>query len=137
MKAECLQWTGSFKYRGAWAAVRQHGVPAVVLMPADAPAVKIENTRAYDAEVILYDRATEDRDTIGTALAMDRKLTLIKPFDDAEVLAGQGSIGLGIASQAKVLGIHEAGGGMTAGIALALEAEASGFSVRPVEPGVR
>jgi threonine dehydratase len=169
VKAECLQWTGSFKYRGAWAAVsvlgpntrsrgvlayssgnhgqgvalaaRQHGVPAVVLMPADAPAVKIENTRAYGAEVILYDRATEDRDTIGTALAMDRKLTLIKPFDDAEVIAGQGSIGLEIASQAKVLGINEAmvltccgGGGMTAGIALALEAEASGFSVRPVEP---
>ena len=165
VKAECLQWTGSFKYRGAWAAVsvlgpntrsrgvlayssgnhgqgvalaaRQHGVPAVVLMPADAPAVKIENTRAYGAEVILYDRATEDRDAIGTALAMDRKLTLIKPFDDAEVIAGQGSIGLEIASQAKVLGIREAlvltccGDG---GIALALEAEASGFSVRPVEP---
>lgn len=169
VKAECLQWTGSFKYRGAWAAVsalapevrakgvlayssgnhgqgvalaaRQHGVPAAVLMPADAPQVKIANTSAYGAEVILYDRAAEDRDALGAALAQQRGMTVIKPFDDAQVIAGQGSIGLEIAAQAKAAGVGSAavltccgGGGMTAGIAVALAAQAPDFAVYPVEP---
>ena len=169
VKAECLQWTGSFKYRGAWSAVSaldpqvsakgvlafssgnhgqgvalaagQHGVAATVLMPADAPQVKIANTRAYGAEVILYDRATEDRDTLGAALAHDRGLTLIKPFDDALVIAGQGSIGLEIAAQAAAVGMTTGpvicccgGGGMTAGIALALQAEAPGLTAHTAEP---
>ena len=127
VKAECLQHTGSFKYRGAYSALsalatetraqgviafssgnhaqgvayaaRQHGVPAVIIMPSDAPKLKIANTRAYGAEVVLYDRATEDRDAIGDALARERGLTLIKPFDNAEVIAGQGTIGLEIAEQ--------------------------------------
>jgi threonine dehydratase len=170
VKAECLQWTGSFKYRGAWSALsalpkeqcgrgvlayssgnhgqgvalaaRQHGVAAAVLMPSDAPAVKIANTRAYGAEVILYDRTTQDRDAIGAALARDRGMTLIKPFDDAMVIAGQGSIGLEIAKQAHAAGIRPdaavitccGGGGMTAGIALALQADAPGMTVHPAEP---
>jgi threonine dehydratase len=168
VKAECLQWTGSFKFRGAWSALtalsaeaRAKGViafssgnhaqgvahaaallgaPAVIIMPADAPAVKIANTRAYGAEVILYDRATEDRDAIGTALAASRGLTLIRPYDDRLVIAGQGTAGLEIAEQAAEAGIAAAdvltccgGGGLTAGIALALEPVA-GLSVRPVEP---
>jgi threonine dehydratase len=169
VKAECLQWTGSFKFRGGWSAVsalspdvrargviafssgnhaqgvalaaRMHGIPAVIVMPADAPAVKIDNTRAYGAEVVLYDRATDDRDAIGASLAAARGLTLIKPYDDAQVIAGQGTVGLEIARQAVEAGITAAdvvtccgGGGLTSGIALALEAHAPGLQVRPAEP---
>lgn len=169
VKAECLQLTGSFKFRGGWSAIsaldpatrakgvmayssgnhaqgvalaaQAHGIPAVILMPSDAPQVKIANTRAYGAEVILYDRATEDRDAIGARLTAERGLTLIKPFDDAQVIAGQGTTGLEIAAQTAALGITRAtvitccgGGGLTAGIALALQARAPGFTVRPAEP---
>lgn len=169
VKAECLQHTGSFKFRGGWAAVsalpeavrqrgviafssgnhaqgvahaaRLHGVPAVIVMPSDAPRLKIDNTRALGAEVILYDRATEDRDAIGTRLAGERGLTLIKPYDEPEVIAGQGTAGLEIAEQAKAEGVTRGdvlvccgGGGLTSGIALALEAHAPGLRVRPAEP---
>jgi threonine dehydratase len=167
VKAECLQWTGSFKYRGGWSSVSalpagttgvmayssgnhaqgvalaaaRHGLPCVVLMPADAPQVKIANTRAYGAEVVLYDRAHEDRDAIGASLAAARGLALIKPFDDAQVIAGQGTVGLEIAAQAAEADITAAtvltccgGGGLTSGIALALEARAPHLAIRPVEP---
>ena len=169
VKPECLQHTGSFKFRGGWSAVsalphdaraqgviafssgnhaqgvalaaRRHGAPCVILMPADAPRVKIDNTRALGAEVVLYDRATGDRDAIGAALAEDRGLTLIKPFDEPQVIAGQGTTGLEIAEQAAAEGVSEAdvliccgGGGLTSGIALALEAKAPGLRARPVEP---
>ncbi len=169
VKAECLQLTGSFKARGGWAAVSalspaaraagvigyssgnhaqgvalaaaRHGAPCVILMPSDAPEVKIANTRAYGAEVVLYDRQTEDRAAIGGALAEARGLTLIRPYDDAEVIAGQGTTGLEIAAQAKAAGVAEAevlvccgGGGLASGIALALEAEAPGLTLRTVEP---
>ncbi len=169
VKAECLQLTGSFKFRGGWSAISaldpatrakgvmayssgnhaqgvalaasRHGCPAVILMPSDAPTVKIANTRAYGAEVILYDRATEDRDALGARLTAERGLTLIKPFDDPQVVAGQGTTGLEIAEQARAEGVAEAtvitccgGGGLSAGIALALEAEAPGLTVRTAEP---
>ncbi|MEC7765188.1 MAG: threonine/serine dehydratase [Pseudomonadota bacterium] len=169
VKPECLQVTGSFKYRGGRSAVsaldpdtrakgviafssgnhaqgvaqaaRDFGVPAVIVMPADAPRLKLENTRAMGAEVVTYDRATEDRDAIGATLAEERGLTLIKPFDEPEVIAGQGTTGLEIAAQAKALGVTEAevlipcgGGGLTSGTAIALAAEAPGMRVRPVEP---
>jgi threonine dehydratase len=169
IKAECLQHTGSFKYRGGYAAVSaldpdtrargviafssgnhaqgvalaaaQHDVPSVIIMPSDAPRLKIENTRAFGAEVVLYDRATEDRDGIGEAMSKDRGLTLIKPFDEPQVIAGQGTTGLEIAAQARLEGVESAdvlvccgGGGLTSGIALALEAEAPGLRARPVEP---
>ena len=169
VKAECLQWTGSFKARGGWAALSAlvpevrargvlayssgnhaqgvawaaalHGVPSVIVMPADAPAVKIANTRAYGAEVVLYDRATQDRDALGAALAKARGLSLVPPFDHPEVIAGQGTIGLELAGQAAEAGITEApvltccgGGGLTAGIALALDALAPGLRVQPIEP---
>jgi threonine dehydratase len=159
VKAECLQWTGSFKFRGGWAAVSalrgakgviafssgnhaqgvalaaaRHGLPAVIVMPADAPEVKIANTRAYGAEVVLYDRTTEDRDALGARLAKERGLVLIKPYDEPEVIAGQGTIGLEIAEQvqgdAMVLTCC-GGGGLTSGVALALEGR---MLVRPVEP---
>ncbi len=169
VKPECLQPTGSFKLRGGWSALsaltpadrargviafssgnhaqgvayaaRAHGAPCVILMPSDAPRVKIENTRALGAEVVLYDRATGDRDAIGAALAEERGLTLVKPFDEPLVIAGQGTTGLEIAEQAAEAGVTAAdvlvpcgGGGLTSGIALALEAKAPGLRARPVEP---
>lgn len=169
VKAECLQHTGSFKFRGAWSAIsaldagvrargviafssgnhaqgvamaaKLHGVSSVVIMPADAPALKIANTRALGAEVVLYDRATEDRDAIGARLAAERGLSLVKPFDDPMVIAGQGTCGLEIAQQAAEEGITQAdvlvccgGGGLTSGIALALESRAPGLRARPAEP---
>ena len=169
VKPECLQHTGSFKFRGAWSALSAlpeadrkrgviayssgnhaqgiaraaalHEVPSVIVMPSDAPRLKLYNTRAYGAEVIEYDRETEDRDEIGKRLAEERGLTLIKPYDEPQVIAGQGTCGLEIAEDAKSLGIEEAevlvccgGGGLTSGIALALEAEAPGLRARPVEP---
>ena len=169
VKPECLQHTGSFKYRGAFSAVsalpeetrangviafssgnhaqgvalaaRQHGISSVIIMPADAPKTKIDNTRALGAEVVLYDREHEDRDEIGARISRERNLTLIKPFDEPEVIAGQGTCGLEIAEQAAELGITVAdvlvccgGGGLTSGIALALEKDAPNMRVRPVEP---
>ena len=169
VKAECLQHTGSFKFRGGWSALSAldpetrargviayssgnhaqgvaraaalHGVPAVIVMPADAPRLKIDNTRALGAEVVLYDRDREDRDAIGAALAAERGLTLIRPYDEPQVIAGQGTAGLEIAAQAAEAGVTEAdvlvccgGGGLTSGIALALAAKAPGLRARPVEP---
>jgi len=169
VKAECLQLTGSFKARGGWSAVSaltaeartrgviayssgnhaqgvayaaaRHGSPCVILMPSDAPQVKIANTRAYGAEVVLYDRATADRDAIGADLSAARGLTLIKPYDDAQVIAGQGTVGLELAEQAAKVGIDTAdvlvccgGGGLSSGIALALAAHAPGLKVRTAEP---
>ena len=89
-------------------AAQQHGVPAVIIMPHDAPAIKIANTKALGAEVIGYDRDREDRDEIGQRLAKERGMTLIKPFDEPEVIAGQGTTGLEIAEQAKELGVEQA-----------------------------
>ncbi len=169
VKPECLQHTGSFKFRGAWSALtalpewqrergvlayssgnhaqgialaaRKLGVPAVIIMPQDAPALKIANTRALGAEVVLYDRGRDSREEIGAELAATRKLTLVKPYDEPQVIAGQGTLGLEIAQDAAALGITRAevllccgGGGLTAGTALALEARAPGLRARPVEP---
>lgn len=169
VKPECLQHTGSFKFRGGWSAIsaldgdvrkrgviafssgnhaqgvalaaREHGISSVIVMPADAPALKIENTKALGADVVLYDRDTEDRDEIGGRLSKERGLTLIKPFDEPQVIAGQGTCGLEIAAQAAQVGVEQAdvivccgGGGLTSGIALALEADAPRMRVRPAEP---
>ncbi|MGR3484615.1 MAG: threonine ammonia-lyase [Paracoccaceae bacterium] len=167
VKAECLQVTGSFKARGAWAAVSAltapggviayssgnhaqgvawaaaaHGREAVIVMPMDAPATKIAGTRALGAEVVTYDRAGgESREAVGEALASQRGLTLIRPYDEPMVIAGQGTAGLELAEQAAQAGVARAdvlvccgGGGLSAGVALALEAEAPGLRVRPVEP---
>lgn len=169
VKAECLQHTGSFKARGGWSAVsalpdeqrargviafssgnhaqgvaraaKMHGIAAVILMPADAPRAKIDGTRALGAEVVTYDRATGNRDDLGAALAQERGLSLIKPFDDPQVIAGQGTAGLEIAEQAAAMRVTTAdvlvccgGGGLTSGIALALADRAPGLRARPVEP---
>ena len=170
VKPECLQRTGSFKFRGGWSAVSAipeqdrkrgviayssgnhaqgvahaaelHGIPAVIVMPSDAPRLKLANTAAHGAEVVTYDRAGgENREAIGEAIAAERGLTLIRPYDEPMVMAGQGTCGLEIAAQARELGVERAdvlvccgGGGLTSGIALALEVEAPGLRVRPVEP---
>lgn len=169
VKAECLQRTGSFKFRGGWSALsalspearargvigyssgnhaqgvalaaRLHGAPAVIVIPSDAPKLKIANTKGYGAEVVLYDRWGESREEIGERIAADRGLTLIRPYDEPMVIAGQGTCGLEIAEQAAEAGVTEAdvivccgGGGLTAGVSLALEAEAPGLRVRPAEP---
>ncbi len=169
VKPECLQHTGSFKFRGGWSALSaldeatrkrgviafssgnhaqgvalaaaKHGAPAVIIMPSDSPRIKIDNTRALGAEVVLYDRAHDDRDQIGAELSKSRNLTLIKPFDEPQVIAGQGTCGLEIAEQARELGVQKAdvlvncgGGGLTSGIALALEGHAPDMRVRPCEP---
>ncbi|RMH42748.1 MAG: threonine/serine dehydratase [Alphaproteobacteria bacterium] len=169
VKPECLQHTGSFKFRGACSALsaldpdtrargviafssgnhaqgvamaaRMFGVPAVIVMPSDAPRLKIENTRRLGAEVVLYDRELQDRDEIGTRLAAERGLSLIRPFDDPRVIGGQGTVGMEIAEDAAALGIHDAdvlvpcgGGGLSAGVALALEAMAPDLRLRTVEP---
>ena len=169
IKPECLQHTGSFKFRGGYSALsalepdvrargviafssgnhaqgvalaaRMHGTAAVIIMPSDAPQLKIDNTRALGAEVVLYDRATESRDEIGARLSEERGVTLVKPFDEPMVVAGQGTVGLEIAQDANALGIENAdvvvccgGGGLTSGIALALEADAPTLRVRPAEP---
>ncbi len=169
VKAECLQHTGSFKARGGWSAVsaltpaqRRQGViacssgnhaqgvaraalamdaPCTIVMPADAPQAKIDGTRALGAEIVSYDREREDRDAISGSLAASRGLTLIRPYDDAEVIAGQASVGTEIAAQAATLGVTAAdvilpcgGGGLTAGVALALAADAPGLRARPAEP---
>jgi threonine dehydratase len=170
VKAECLQRTGSFKFRGGWSAVSalpedarkrgviafssgNHaqgvahaaelmGVPAVIVMPEDAPALKIAKTHAHGAEVVLYDRAGgESREALGAKIAAERGLTLIRPYDEPMVMAGQGTCGLEIAAQAREAGVSQAdvlvccgGGGLSSGIALALEADAPGLRVRTCEP---
>ena len=170
VKAEGLQRTGSFKARGAWNRLsllsteeRARGVVAfssgnhaqavawagqrlgigtvVIAMPADAPAAKIERTRGWGAEVVLYDRATEDREAVGRRLATERGLILVPPYDDRRVIAGAGTLGLEVARQAEAMGavpdallVCCAGGGLTAGCALALEALRPAARVFAVEP---
>ena len=155
VKAEPLQLTGSFKFRGAYNAIAQlddaaraagviayssgnHAqgvaaaaalldVPATIVMPADAPRIKIDNTRAWGADVVLYDRASEDREAIGARLARVSGATLVRPYDEPRVIAGQATIGLELLQQAADGGVPPAavvipcgGGGLTSGIAFAL-----------------
>ncbi|HVO17234.1 MAG TPA: pyridoxal-phosphate dependent enzyme, partial [Alphaproteobacteria bacterium] len=133
IKAEMLQRTGSFKFRGAYnrmsrlsAADRAKGVVAyssgnhgqgvadaahllgiraAIVMPGDAPAIKIANTRALGAEVVFYDRYHEDRAAVAGALAAERGATVIPPFDDPDIIAGQGTVGLELVEQMRELKI--------------------------------
>lgn len=166
-KAECLQPVGAFKIRGAWHrlsdlsddeqargvvgvssgnhaqgvawAARRLGITAAIVMPVDAPAVKLANTRALGAEVVLYDRpGGEDRDAVAARLCEERGATLVHAFADPWVIEGQGTTGLEIAAQIDRRGLGEptrivapcGGGGLTAGLALALP----GAAIVPVEP---
>jgi threonine dehydratase len=169
LKLELLQRTGSFKFRGAYnrlvqlspaerrrgvvafssgnhaqgiaAAARLLGVHATIVMPTDAPRIKLENTRAYGAEVIFYDRKRDKREEIAARLASENDAVLVPAFDDPHVVAGQGTTGLEIARQSNALGaaldavlVPCSGGGLTSGIALALSHESPRTRVYAVEP---
>lgn len=169
VKAEPLQRTGSFKFRGAYnrisrldarelgcgvvayssgnhaqavaAAAKLLGAPAVIVMPKDAPAIKIAGTRRHGAEIVLYDRVRDNREAIGSQIARERSMTLVKPYDDPFVIAGQGTIGLEIGEDCKALGVTPeivispaGGGGLIAGTALGLEAELPTARVYSAEP---
>jgi threonine dehydratase len=112
-----------------------------MVMPADAPAIKIENTRAYGAEVRLYDRARESREAVGAEIAARTGAALVRPYDDPRIVAGQGTAGLEIVEQARAGGFAPdlalvpcGGGGLIAGCALALRAAFPDIAVYAVEP---
>ena len=169
VKAEPLQRTGSFKFRGAYNAIRRvierdgkrpvvafssgnHaqgvalaakllGVPATIVMPSDAPAIKRKNTAAYGAELRLMDRYRESREEIGAEIAKTTAAALINPYNDPDIIAGQGTVGLEIAEQARALGasldavlVCCGGGGLTAGSTLALKEENGDLPIYAVEP---
>jgi threo-3-hydroxy-L-aspartate ammonia-lyase len=165
MKAENLQRGGAFKFRGAYNKIsslddadRARGVAAfssgnhaqavalaasllgttaVILMPEDAPPAKVEATRGYGAEVVTYDRWTQDREALGTALAEERGLTLVRPYDDPLVMAGQGTAALELLEEVPdldVLVVPVGGGGLAAGSATAAKALRPELRVYGVEP---
>jgi threonine dehydratase len=169
LKLETLQHTGSFKFRGAWnrlvqltatergagvvafssgnhaqgvaEAARRLGIHATIVMPSDAPRVKLQNTRDMGAEIVEYDRVHESREQIAATLAAERGATLVPSYDDPDIIAGQGTAGLEIAEQAAELGLTLddvvvccSGGGLTAGIAIAIAELAPKASVWTAEP---
>ena len=169
VKFEGAQHTGSFKFRGAWNrlvqipvadraagvvawssgnhaqgvafAARRLGIPATIVMPADAPAIKIANTRALGANIVTYDRATESREAIATAIAEAHRAVLVPSYDDPAIIAGQGTIGLEILEQAAEAGARPTrllvccgGGGLVAGIATAVHDADPTIAIHPVEP---
>ena len=169
IKAECLQRTGSFKLRGAynflasmseadrkkgvvgWSsgnhaqglaeAARLMGMKATIVMPADAPALKIANTKASGAEVVLHDRVKDSREEIGMGIAKKTGATVVPPYDHPWILTGQGTAGLEIVEQAKALGVTLdavaapcSGGGLSTGIALAVKGLSPNTSVHAGEP---
>jgi threo-3-hydroxy-L-aspartate ammonia-lyase len=164
-KCENFQRIGAFKFRGAFNAISQFtpqqrangvvtfssgnhaqaialsarllDVKAVIVMPTDAPAVKLAATRGYGAEVILYDRYTDDREAIGRRLAQERGLTLIPPYDHPHVMAGQGTVALELIEDAGPLDLLVTplgGGGLLSGCATAAKAMSPDCSVIGVEP---
>jgi threonine dehydratase len=169
LKPEMLQRTGSFKFRGAFnkissipmsereggvvafssgnhaqgvaAAARLLNMQATIVMPADAPLSKRERTKGYGAEVVLYDRDREDREAIARAIAAKRGATLVPPYDDPKIIAGQGTIGLEIVTDLTALGVTPdiavapaSGGGLIAGIATAIKARFPQTSLMSAEP---
>lgn len=169
VKAECLQRSGAFKFRGAYNRISRLGdeqrkagvvafssgnhaqgvamvarmlnVPAVIVMPTDAPEIKLANTQAYGAEVVMYDRETESREEIGERLAAERKATLVPSYDDPFIIAGQGTVGLEIAAQAREMDakldaviVPCGGGGLISGCALALSEECPKAKLFAAEP---
>lgn len=168
LKAEHLQRVGAFKFRGGYNAVAAlppkvrargivafssgnhaqaialasalHDVPATIVMPRDAPAVKVEATRGYGAEVITYDRYREDRAELGRRIAEDRGATVIPPYDHPDVMAGQGTVGLELIEQVPdldLLLVPVGGGGLLSGCAVAVTAARAGVEIVGVEPAGR
>jgi threo-3-hydroxy-L-aspartate ammonia-lyase len=165
IKAECFQRGGAFKFRGAYnkissldenalargvvayssgnhaqavaLAAQLLGSRATIVMPADAPAAKLEATRGYGAEVVLYDRWTESREEIGAALAAERGLVLVPPYDDPLVMAGQGTATLELLADVPdldVLLVPVSGGGLLAGSSTVMKTLRPGSRVIGVEP---
>ena len=165
VKAECLQRTGSFKFRGAFNAVsgvggrpvvafssgnHAQGVAhaaqilqssATIIMPSDAPKTKLDNTRAYGAKIVVYDRRKDDREAIGALIADEQGAELIRPYDDVRVMAGQGTVGLEIVAECENRGIvlntvlaPASGGGLISGIAIAIKSRFAGTDVLCAEP---
>ncbi len=169
IKAESLQRTGSFKARGAFnrismipedsrhggvvayssgnhaqgvaAAARHFDIPCRIVMPADAPAIKLRQTRALGAEIRTYDRFADDRMAIAADWARETGAAIIPPYDDAGVIAGQGTVGLEIAGACDDLGLTPdlaliccGGGGLSAGTAMALRDRYPNLEIRVVEP---
>lgn len=162
VKAECLQRGGAFKMRGAANAIgalapdvrargviafssgnhaiavstaaKVFGIEATIVMPSDAPKIKLETTRSLGATVVTYDRVKESREEIGAKLAAEKGASLIKPFDDPFVVAGQGTCGLEIGEEISpdIAIVPASGGGLAAGVALALPS-AKVFAVEPQE----
>jgi threonine dehydratase len=169
LKAENLQRVGAFKFRGAYnkiaqvdqaaypggvvacssgnhaqgvaAAATLRGIRSVIVMPADAPRLKIERTKAFGGEVVPYDRVTEDRDAIAREICEKRSAAYIHPFDDLDVIAGQGTAGLEMMEQAAALGavpdivlVGASGGGLIGGVALAVKEKSPATEIWSVEP---
>jgi threonine dehydratase len=165
LKCESFQRAGAFKFRGAYntiacltadqrrrgvatyssgnhgqavsLAAREFGVPAAILMPADAPASKVAAVRSYGGEVVTYDRYTEDRKALGEALAAAGGMALIPPYEHPDVIAGQGTVGLELLAQAPSLDALVAplgGGGLMAGVATAARSGRPDIKVIGVEP---
>jgi threonine dehydratase len=169
LKPEMLQRTGSFKFRGAFnrmssipmaergggvvafssgnhaqgvaAAAQILNMQATIVMPADAPLSKRERTRAYGADVVLYDRDREDREAVARDIAGQRGATLVRPYDDPLVIAGQGTVGREIAEDLAALGIAPdivvapaSGGGLVAGVATAIKARYPEAMLMSAEP---
>lgn len=140
-KAGVVAWSSGNHAQGVAAAARLLDIPATIVMPADAPAVKLANTRSLGAEIVTYDRYTQSRETIATALAEQRGAVLVPSFDDPFIIAGQGTAGLEIMDQAVELGAEVGqvlvccgGGGLTAGIATAVKGRSQTVQVHTVEP---
>lgn len=169
IKSETLQRVGAFKFRGAYnrlvqlegaekkagvvafssgnhaqgvaLAAKLLGMPAVIVMPSDAPKVKADATKGYGAEVRFYDRLTENREAIAAEIAGQRGAVIVPAFDDPHIVAGQGTVGLELMDQAKALGVTPdlvaapiGGGGLISGIGTAVKARAPGTRVVGVEP---
>ncbi len=127
--------------QGVAAAAQLFAMPALIVMPSDAPRPKIEGTRAFGAEIVTYDRMRDDREAIAARICAERGAVLVKPFDDAGIIAGQGTAGLEIAEDAGRLGVMLdevlapcSGGGLVSGIALALKGAGAAAKVHSVEP---
>jgi threonine dehydratase len=164
-KCENLQRVGAFKFRGAYNAIsliaadkksagvvthssgnhaqaialaaKLAGIPAVIVMPADAPAAKLAATRGYGAEVVPYDRKTENREQIAENIARERGMTLIPPYDHADVIAGQGTSAKELIEEVGPLDylfVCLGGGGLLSGCAIAAKALSPGCKVIGVEP---
>ncbi|HKT78401.1 MAG TPA: threonine/serine dehydratase [Sphingobium sp.] len=140
-KAGVVAWSSGNHAQGVAFAARLLGMPATIVMPADAPAIKAANTRALGAEVVTYDRFTQSREEIARALVRERGAALVPSYDDPFVMAGQGTIGLEILDQAAERAIEVGqilvncgGGGMVSGIATAVKARWADILIHAVEP---